>query len=218
VEAETLVEEGVVTVPVGGEAPDVSTSIEGERGRRSRGRRGRGRRGAGQGGEAESQEEGAQEIEQMQLIEPAAEIEPAATPAEVVLERTSPAATAQALAAEPEPSPAPQAAVPPQATVPVSAPPVRPAPAVQPPRPTGRAANDPRINPRPVAEVEIVTESLVIDPSSFPPVELPQPTRPQPPRAANDPRLARVAAVTTHGNAALDVTAEGEEAAEEIAP
>ena len=36
----------------------------------------------------------------------------------------------------------------------------RPAPTVRPPRPTGRAANDPRINPRPVAEVEIVTESV----------------------------------------------------------
>ena len=42
--------------------------------------------------------------------------------------------------------------------------------------------------------MEIITESLVIDPSSFPPVELPQPTRAQPPRAANDPRLGRAIA------------------------
>jgi hypothetical protein len=70
----------------------------------------------------------------------------------------------------------------------------------------GRAANDPRVSPRPVTEVEIVTESIEIDPSSFPPVPLPQPTRPQPPRAANDPRLLRDTGMSA-GNAALDIDA-----------
>jgi ribonuclease E len=65
------------------------------------------------------------------------------------------------------------------------------APAERKIRPVGRAANDPRISPRPVASVEIITETLHIDPSSFPPVPLPQPTRPRPPRAANDPRIGR---------------------------
>jgi len=92
----------------------------------------------------------------------------------------------------------------------------RPAPAPRPARPTGRPANDPRLSPRRVAEVEIITESLVIDPSSFPPVELPHPTRPQPPRAANDPRARRAgAAVHTQGNAALALSAQPEEATEE---
>ena len=64
--------------------------------------------------------------------------------------------------------------------------------------------------------MEIITESLVIDPSSFPPVELPHPTRAQPPRAANDPRARRTGAAThTQGNAALDLSARPEEAAEE---
>ena len=58
-------------------------------------------------------------------------------------------------------------------------------------RVVGRVSNDPRINPRPVVELEIVTESIVIDPASFPPVELPISTRPRPPRAANDPRIGR---------------------------
>jgi len=95
-------------------------------------------------------------------------------------------------------------------------------PAAEPPQPkvqprfVGRAANDPRVLPRPVTEVEIVTESIEIDPSSFPPVPLPQPTRPQPPRAANDPRLLRDTSVSA-GNAALDINAalsEEREAAE----
>ncbi len=55
----------------------------------------------------------------------------------------------------------------------------------------GRAANDPRDNPRQSADIEIATERLVIDPSTFPPVEPPQSTRPAPPRAANDPRNRR---------------------------
>ena len=84
------------------------------------------------------------------------------------------------------------------------------APAAKPAAPlrfVGRSANDPRQNPHPVSEVEIVTESLVIDPSSFPPVQLPQPTRPQPPRAANDPRHNRAgseAPVLIEGNAARE--------------
>ena len=72
------------------------------------------------------------------------------------------------------------------------------------------------INPRRIADVEIITESLMIDPSSFPPVELPQPTRAQPPRAANDPRLGRaIAGGQTQGNAALERSTQGEEATEE---
>jgi hypothetical protein len=69
-----------------------------------------------------------------------------------------------------------------------------------------RWENDLRKNPA----IEVL---LSIDPSSFPPVELPQPTRPQPPRAANDPRHARASLA---GNAALDMGAEAEEAAEEL--
>ncbi|MBK6286607.1 MAG: ribonuclease E [Pseudomonadales bacterium] len=106
-------------------------------------------------------------------------------------------------------SPAPQTAVaskpwPEAAPIAVAAPVAKPA---APLRLVGRAANDPRQNPRPVAEVEIVTESLVIDPSRFPPVPLPQPTRPQPPRAANDPRHDRASnavPVLTEGNAAVE--------------
>jgi len=66
-------------------------------------------------------------------------------------------------------------------------------------RVVGRVSNDPRINPRPVKELDIVTESLVIDPSSFPPVELPVSTRPRPPRAANDPRIGRTAPAVASG-------------------
>jgi hypothetical protein len=58
----------------------------------------------------------------------------------------------------------------------------------------GRAGNDPRINPQPVTSLEIVTESLLIDPTTFPPVDLPVSTRPKPPRAPNDPRIGRPAA------------------------
>jgi len=76
-------------------------------------------------------------------------------------------------------------------------------PAAPPARFTGRAANDPRSMPRPVGEIEIISEHLVIDPSTFPPVPLPQPTRPQPPRAANDPRIGREP--VSAGNAALEV-------------
>ena len=58
-------------------------------------------------------------------------------------------------------------------------------------RVVGRVTNDPRISPRPVQELEIITESLVIDPSSFPPVQIPESTRARPPRSANDPRIGR---------------------------
>jgi ribonuclease E len=70
----------------------------------------------------------------------------------------------------------------------------------------GRVTNDPRINPRPVTELDIVTVSLVIDPSSFPPVELPVSTRPRPPRAANDPRIGRPAADDTSGEGIAETT------------
>jgi ribonuclease E len=135
---------------------------------------------------------------------------PEAASREAVREETAPmAARSETPGEEAAPPAAPQSA-------PAPAIAARPAPAPRPARPTGRPANDPRLSPRRVAEVEIVTESLVIDPSSFPPVELPHPTRPQPPRAANDPRVGKAAVVApTQGNAALDLCAQAEEAAEE---
>ena len=151
-----------------------------------------------------------------------------AVEAPVAVARIAPEAAPQASRSEPAPvetvAMAPrqetvrEEAAPPVAPVPAPAPALaaRPAPAPRPTRPTGRPANDPRLSPRRVAEVEIITESLVIDPSSFPPVELPRPTRAQPPRAANDPRARRTGAAThTQGNAALDLSARPEEAAEE---
>ena len=130
-----------------------------------------------------------------------AQAAPEAASREAVREETAPmAARSETPGEEAAPPAAPQSA-------PAPAIAARPAPAPRPARPTGRPANDPRLSPRRVAEVEIVTESLVIDPSSFPPVELPHPTRPQPPRAANDPRVGKAAVVAhTQGNAALDLS------------
>jgi ribonuclease E len=52
-----------------------------------------------------------------------------------------------------------------------------------------RADNDPRINPKKVTDVEITT--LILKPTEKPAIEIPRPTRPQPERAANDPRKSR---------------------------
>lgn len=149
------------------------------------------------------------------------EVEAPVTTAAVIAEAAPEAPRSEAVREQSAPL-APRSETPSEETAPPAAPApapamvARPAPAPRPARPTGRPANDPRLSPRRVAEVEIVTESLVIDPSSFPPVELPHPTRPQPPRAANDPRVGKAAVVAhTRGNAALVLSARPEEAAEE---
>lgn len=79
-------------------------------------------------------------------------------------------------------------------TPPVAAPTPAPAAPVEPiriatafVRPTGRAANDPRLAPRPIQAVEIVTE--VLQPgANLPPLRPVVPTRGPAPRAKNDPR------------------------------
>jgi len=52
----------------------------------------------------------------------------------------------------------------------------------------GRVNNDPRIQPKPVLQLEVVTQ-YIVEPERLP-VEIPRPTRPRPPRAGNDPRIA----------------------------
>jgi len=170
----------------------------------------------------------AQQTAEPETVKAETTVEVVAVEAPVAAARIAPEAAPQPSRSEPAPAEtvamAPRQetvredAAPPVAPAPAPAPALaaRPAPAPRPTRPTGRPANDPRLSPRRVAEVEIITESLVIDPSSFPPVELPRPTRAQPPRAANDPRARRTGAAThTQGNAALDLSARPEEAAEE---
>ena len=49
-----------------------------------------------------------------------------------------------------------------------------------------RAANDPRDLPKPV---NAVVESVEFKPAELGPLVIPQPTREEPPRAANDPRV-----------------------------
>ncbi len=214
------------------DASEAGTSAEGERTRRSRGRRGRGRGRTGVTTDTTSTEEidGEQSPGQMELIDAAPQateaeppaVEAQAAEAEPPVASESPALS-EPLAPQAVTETAPHASVAPEPEpVPVAAPAAAPAPAKTPvpakaaaparttvPRPAGRVPNDPRITPRPVREVEIVTESLVIDPSSFPPVELPRPTRAAPPRSANDPRLGRTPHLA-QGNAALDLTPQHE--------
>ncbi len=71
----------------------------------------------------------------------------------------------------------------------------KPAAAVKPvsqqPKPTGvaaRAANDPRVNPKPVVELAIETGSPTPPPLNPELRAEPDPSRPKPPRASNDPR------------------------------
>lgn len=183
--------------------PEREATAEGERSGRRR-RRGRGRRRGGERNESGATDTDAEQIELL-------DDEAGTDDAEASDEDTAPVAfqTDSDAGADEEPvieaaeepareAPAAQAA--PEAPRPAPAKPVKaavvvPAPApVQRERVIGRVSNDPRINPRPVTELDIVTESIVIDPSSFPPVALPVSTRPRPPRAANDPRIGRVAA------------------------
>jgi ribonuclease E len=63
-------------------------------------------------------------------------------------------------------------------------------------RPSGRAANDPRDNPKPQMQPEIVTERPV-PMEGLPPAEPVIPQRGPQPRATNDPRLARSVAVAS---------------------
>jgi ribonuclease E len=63
-------------------------------------------------------------------------------------------------------------------------------------RPSGRAANDPRDNPKPQMQLEIVTERPV-PMEGLPPAEPVIPQRGPQPRATNDPRLARSVAVAS---------------------
>ncbi|WP_373088470.1 ribonuclease E [Zhongshania sp.] len=61
-------------------------------------------------------------------------------------------------------------------------------PTIDKPRPVGRACNDPRVAPKPVKTLEIVTaqpQAPQLDPSI---IAQPNPNRPAAPRAANDPR------------------------------
>lgn len=55
-------------------------------------------------------------------------------------------------------------------------------------RNTQRAANDPRDKPAPVTELTINTEIVDLAARITKPLEIPAPSRPQPPRASNDPR------------------------------
>jgi len=220
------IEEIVSAVPKMPEGSETAPAGEGERGRRSRGRRGRGRvRAATEAGEGGALEGATAAVEQMQLIASDEEEETAQFASESEpLERAAAVATAPVrideTGAGSAKAPFLVDTVP---DVPVSAPPAetsapRPATPVRRSRPTGRAANDPRVTPCPVTALEIVTESLIIDPSSFPPVELPRPTRPQPPRAANDPRHTRAAArAAFEGNAAPELAPEVEGAPEAAA-
>jgi ribonuclease E len=55
-------------------------------------------------------------------------------------------------------------------------------------RNTQRAANDPRDKPAPVTDLTINTEIVDLSARVTAPLQIPSPQRPQPPRAANDPR------------------------------
>jgi ribonuclease E len=164
------------------ESAEIGAPADQDRAQRSRRRRPRGRR---RGGERDESMPG--DVTESIDVQP-----------EELDEAPEVAATARAdssVAPEPEfvpmPRAEPEAARASRPAPVLAAVPVAPAPVERKIRPVGRPANDPRISPRPVASVEIITETLHIDPSSFPPVPLPQPTRPRPPRAANDPRMGR---------------------------
>ena len=215
----------------GNAAPDT------ERTRRSRGRRGRGRGRGGVATEAVTTDgtDGEQQPGQMELIgtlegesaedstadqaltAPTSAVEAdEPTPPELASGGTTTQAAPQTDVAPAEVATAATEVAP--ARKPVETPPKTPAATrTVVVRPLGRAANDPRIKPRRITEVEIVTETLQIDPSRFPPVALPRPTRQTPPRAANDPRLARASRVAeSQGSAALDVKTEHDEPAHDI--
>ena len=215
----------------GNAAPDT------ERTRRSRGRRGRGRGRGGVATEAVTTDgtDGEQQPGQMELIgtlegesaedstadqaltAPTSAVEAdEPTPPELASGGTTTQAAPQTDVAPAEVATAATEVAP--ARKPVETPPKTPAATrTVVVRPVGRAANDPRIKPRRITEVEIVTETLQIDPSRFPPVALPRPTRQTPPRAANDPRLARASRVAeSQGSAALDVKTEHDEPAHDI--
>jgi ribonuclease E len=66
-------------------------------------------------------------------------------------------------------------------------------------RPAGRAANDPRDNPKPQTELEILTERPV-PMEGLPPAQPVIPQRGPQPRATNDPRVARNVAVGSSGS------------------
>jgi len=59
---------------------------------------------------------------------------------------------------------------------------------VKPVRSKSRAGNDPRLLPKPILQLEVTTQ-YIVEPERLP-VEMPRPTRPRPPRAGNDPRIA----------------------------
>ncbi len=222
--SEQLVTEAAETTEPGDTTGAVA---EGDRTRRPRGRRGRGRGRSGAAAERTSAEEMIDEErrpDQMELIsalEPSVAADVAAE--EPITAPATPEAPTPSQIATPRAAVMPEAVFASEATAAESEPVPVKAPAKSAARPTsvtravvvhpvGRAANDPRINPRRVTEVEIITESLLIDPSQFPPVELPRPTREAPPRAANDPRLARKP-VQAQGSAAIDLSAQQDDAA-----
>lgn len=110
-------------------------------------------------------------------------ISPEIASVEQDLTPAAPQAEANATAtAQKQPEPAPMAA------------PVAKAPEVI--RPSGRAANDPRDNPKPQVQIDIVTERPV-PMEGLPPAEPVIPQRGPQPRATNDPRLARSVAVAS---------------------
>jgi len=202
----SVVEDESTATPTDGEREPLA---EGERSGRRR-RRGRGRRRGGERTEANGNESDSEQIELLDdeadegdaesaPVSPSVEAEDAAEGigsdvyADEADEEQAP--EAREVIAQPAPEAPRASAAPAMPAMPAKAAVVVAAPApVMRERVVGRVSNDPRINPRPVKELEIVTESLVIDPSSFPPVELPVSTRPRPPRAANDPRIGRAVA------------------------
>ncbi len=132
--------------------------------------------------------------------QPAAAVEPAIPVLEPAI-----AVTAAKEAVSPEIAPVEQDVTPaaPQAEADVAAkaqkqaePVPMPAKVAEAIRPSGRAANDPRDNPKPQMQLEIVTERPV-PMEGLPPAEPVIPQRGPQPRATNDPRLARSVAVAS---------------------
>ena len=110
--------------------------------------------------------------------QPVAKEDAAQTPAD--MKKASETAEIQATAMAAEPAVEAQAETDTQATEQPAA-----APAAEPTRSKGRAANDPRDNPNKV-DAEVI--STVWQAPELGPLIVPQPSRPQPARAANDPR------------------------------
>ncbi|MDX9874096.1 MAG: ribonuclease E [Spongiibacteraceae bacterium] len=119
----------------------------------------------------------------------------AATPSAPADSRTAATESAQQQSlpfSEPASTAASEPAAPAPAVAPASSAPAaeRPAPAAAAEARGARAANDPRLAPRVAEPVGLSTEKLAIEPIKVAPPAQPE-SRPQPPRAPNDPRLQR---------------------------